>query len=366
MRVFHLISHFDMGGAERVAAAIARSRTPGVEYHVVEMMRGRSAFTARFIAELEAAGVRCHRGWMPDIRFHFVLERLTALLFPLWFLPLFVRHRPDVVHAHTELPDMCTVAFFKLFPGMLRRCRVVRTIHNTQLWTGQHVIGRVVERFYGRHAVNIAISPAVAERYVAVYGGPTPTVIYNGVEPAEQKAYDGIVAGRINILFCGRFEKQKGIDALISTVAALDGDERYHFHIIGDGSLRGEIEQRLLGQTNVSLRPPLFGLSAYLGSFDYMFMPSEFEGLSIVAIEAAMAGLPNIISDCPGLRETLPADWPLKVADGDYLRIFREVLPGLDGAAAAIGRRAHDYVAARFSVDTMRRSYEAVYHRSRA
>ncbi|MDY3944519.1 MAG: hypothetical protein SOY92_00730, partial [Prevotella sp.] len=39
MRIFHLITHFSLGGAERVAANIAESQTHGMEYHVVEIMR---------------------------------------------------------------------------------------------------------------------------------------------------------------------------------------------------------------------------------------------------------------------------------------------------------------------------------------
>ena len=61
MKVFHLITHFDLGGAERVAANIAESATSGIEYHVVEIMRGRSAYTPRFINELRSANVHIHR-----------------------------------------------------------------------------------------------------------------------------------------------------------------------------------------------------------------------------------------------------------------------------------------------------------------
>ena len=121
------------------------------------------------------------------------------------------------------------------------------------------------------------------------------------------------------------------------------GDERYHFHIFGDGSLAELIHSRLDGQKNVSINPPLFSLSSYLSSFDYMFMPSEFEGLSIVAIEASMSGLPNIINDCPGLGETLPEDWPLKVANNNvdaYLNIFNVILPSASSAAILIKARS--------------------------
>lgn len=50
LRVFHLITHFDLGGAERVAANIAESASPDMEYHVVEILRGHSTFTRKFTA----------------------------------------------------------------------------------------------------------------------------------------------------------------------------------------------------------------------------------------------------------------------------------------------------------------------------
>ena len=56
MRILHLITHFDLGGAERVAANIAASTSEGMEYHVAEILRGRSDYTPKFLSELRAAG----------------------------------------------------------------------------------------------------------------------------------------------------------------------------------------------------------------------------------------------------------------------------------------------------------------------
>ena len=364
-RVFHIISHFDLGGAERVAANIASSPTEGIEWHVVEIQRGRSAYTPRFIAELKAKGVHVHRALMPDVRFHFLLERLEALLFPLRFLCLWLRWRPDVVHAHTEGPDMCVVLTFTLFPWLCKRVRFVRTIHNTRLWTGQPWIGGRVERFYQRYAVNVAISQSVLESYLQSYRSLSRLpIIYNGVPEVPQRPYPHLVSGKVNILFSGRFEPQKGIRTLIEVVqrVAEREDCPYYFHLFGDGSRREELVAALGGIPCVSIQGPLFGLSEQLGGFDYMFMPSEFEGLSMVAIEASMAGLPNIINDAPGLGETLPEDWPLTVEGNDveaFVRIFREVLPSAD--RVSLGRRAHDYVAARFSLAAMQAGYEQIY-----
>lgn len=360
-RVFHIISHFDVGGAERVAVDIARSATGGIEYHVVELIRARSAFTPVFIDELRKAGIRYHRGIVPDVRFHYVFERLAAVTFPLWFIFLFLRYRPAVIHSHTEMPDLATYAFFKLFPCLSRRCRVVRTIHNTRLWTGLERTGRRVEAFFIKNDSNVAISEPVRDNYVKEYGC-RPPIIYNGVSPSPRKPFEGIVEGKLNILFAGRFEPQKGVGTLVSVLERLKGDARYHFHVVGDGGMRRDIERCLSAQSNVSLYPPVHGLASYLASFDCLFMPSLFEGLSIMSIEASMQGLPVISSGCPGLGDTLPGDWPLTVRDNaveSYVRLFGDVVPCAD--LARLGDMARAFVAERFGVRRMQTEYEKVY-----
>ena len=188
MRIFHLITHFSLGGAERVAANIAESQTHGMEYHVVEIMRGRTAYTPKFIDELEKAGVRCHRSWMPDVSFHFLFERIAALLFPLRMLYIILRWRPDVIHTHTETPDLALYVFSRVFPRMLRCVKIVRTIHNTRLWTGLPRTAQWVEAFFKSHNANIAISDSVRDSYADRFG-EVPPIINNGVAEVEQKDY---------------------------------------------------------------------------------------------------------------------------------------------------------------------------------
>lgn len=361
-RVFHIISHFELGGAERVAANIAKSESGEYEYHVVEVIRGRSGFTHSFIAELEAAGVVCHRSWMPAFHFHFMAERLAALLFPIRFMLLWLRFRPDVIHAHTEVPDMCVYAFFKVFPWLQRRCRIVRTIHNTCLWTGLKRFGRKVERFYQRNSANVAISESVLQCYTREYGS-CPPIIYNGVPEVEQRPFPGLQSGKQNILFAGRFDEQKGIRHLIYIIKRMqDMADEYHFHVVGSGKLQSLVTAELGNLDNVTLHEPVYGISGYLGSFDYMLMPSEFEGLPLMSVEASLAGLPVICSDCMGLNETVPEDWPL-VAHGnshaEYEHIFRKVIPSADRGELSF--RAKQFVSERFAMAKMQHGYELFY-----
>lgn len=381
MRTFHLITHFSLGGAERVAANIAESQTHGMEYHVVEIMRGRTAYTPKFIDELENAGVRCHRSWMPDVSFHFLFERIAALLFPLRMLYIMLRWRPDVIHTHTETPDLALYVFSRLFPFMLRRVKIVRTIHNTRLWTGLPRTAQWVEAFFKSNNANIAISDSVRDSYADRFG-EVPPIINNGVAEVEQKDYFNTstlqhlntstpqisTPQHLNILFAGRLEPQKGVVVLCEVLKMLAGDARFFFTIAGDGSQRTLVEQTLaeiaaLGKPlNAQLVPPIFGLAGYMQSFDYLFMPSEFEGLSMLSMEASLNRLPVIANACPGLADTLPADWALLAHNNsidDYRRIFNELLPTADHDA--LTQRAYDFAKDRFSVRTMQERYEARY-----
>lgn len=362
--VFHIVSHFDMGGGERVAANIACSGNDGFEYHLVEVFRGNGRFARAFMQELRSEGVACHRSPVPMLfHFHYVCEKLAAMLFPLWFVFLFLRHRPDVVHCHTEMPEWAVFRFFHLFPGLTRHCRVVRTIHNTRLWTGMERTGRKVEAWLQSLGANVAISESVLDNYQRIYHA-CPPIIYNGVaEPAAVEPFPGLVAGKVNILFAGRFEEQKGIRHLVAVVKALADDARYFFHIVGAGTLESQVHA-LAQLPNVRILPPMPGLSARLGSLDYLFMPSEFEGLPLMAIEAGLAHLPVIANRAPGLYETLPPDWPLMV-DGNsheaYLAIFRDVLPQGDRQQWAAA--AYTFAHGRFGIRQMQQQYEAIYSR---
>ncbi len=360
-KIFHIVTHFDVGGAERVAVNIAKSRTEGCEYHIVELVHARSQFTKVFINELREAGIRYHRAHVPDVHFRYVFQRIAAIVLPLWFLPLMLKHRPAAVHCHTEMPDLAVWWFFTLFPRLLRRCKVVRTIHNTVLWTGLKNTGRRVERFFIHYGCNVAISQAVRDSYAKEYG-QTPPIIYNGVEETVQQNCEWARKESISILFAGRLEPQKGISTLIEIVKRLKDDSRFHFYIVGDGSLRPVVEREIGALPCVTLHAPIHGLAACLSSFDYMLMPSEFEGLGLMSVEASLAGVPVIANMCPGLCETLPPDWPLAV-HGNSIDEYMDIFKTLEKRAndSVLAKNAQAFARRMFSVRRMQEEYEKIY-----
>lgn len=357
--VFHMVSSLELGGAERVAINIAKSENKIFEYHIVEVVQGHSGFSDALKKELDKIGIKYHTSPIRQ-------NKLAIVLFPFWFFILCFRRSPDIIHVHTEIPDLAC-SLFRISFGLLTRIskpfpRYIRTIHNTELWGGWKPVGKLVETYYRKHHSNIAISQSTRESYEREYGQTDIPIIYNGLEEVQQKPFEHLVEGKINVLFAGRLEYQKGIEQLISVVEAFQDSTRYHFHIVGCGSNEKRLRMKLGDYANVSLYDKIYGLSAYLKSFDYLFMPSNHEGLALMPIEASLAHTPPIINRCPGLEETLPADWPLAVDNNSvegFIGIFKNKLKNVDYNNLA--DKAHRFAKEQFSIEVMQKKYEELY-----
>ncbi len=147
--IFHIISHFDLGGAERIAANIAESNNPKFEYHLIEVEKSKGEYRDDFLNELRIHKVKLHISPIKSRKF-------AILLFPFWFISIYLKYKPTVIHSHTEIPDLSIFLAYKLFGRLMRNVRFVRTIHNTELWTGWKKIGK-----YG-HSFNIPWIKSIA------------------------------------------------------------------------------------------------------------------------------------------------------------------------------------------------------------
>ena len=102
IKVFHVVTSLDLGGAERVAFNIAKSKSPNYE-----VVHSDSQFSHLVIDELEREGVRLHFSPIRN-------KKLGILLFWLWFIHIYIKYRPNIIHSHTEIPDMALWLFRKI------------------------------------------------------------------------------------------------------------------------------------------------------------------------------------------------------------------------------------------------------------
>lgn len=358
-KVFHIVTHFDIGGSETVALNIAKAKKENIEFHLVEVVRGKGKYTDAFIKDLNEHHIKYHRS---PVSTNFILG---ALLFPFWFCFLYFKYKPNVFHSHTESPDVALFLFYTLFGAFIpKTTKVVRTLHNTKLWKRKHFIGCIIEHFFLRHQSNVAISEPVRNSYLSdfpFYNKQIP-IIYNGLEEKQQIPFEGLKQEKINILFAGRMVEQKGVDVLSKVVIKLnERNNNFYFYIVGNGPLKKQLHDELKNYDNVKFYENVYNLASYLGSFDFLFMPSRYEGLSMLSIEASFAHLPVIINSCNGLEDTLPKTWPLKVKHNEvnhYVQIFEKVK---SINRIELSDSSYKYVKDRFGIKVMQDKYLSVY-----
>lgn len=99
----------------------------------------------------------------------------------------------------------------------------------------------------------------------------------------------------------GGFKHQKNHEFLVDLFSVLyQKDKRYRLLLVGDGVLKPKIEDKVnaLNLTNVVVfAGQRFDADRLLNAMDVFILPSFFEGLPFVAIEAQASGIPLLISD---------------------------------------------------------------------
>ncbi|MDP9376080.1 MAG: glycosyltransferase family 4 protein [Actinomycetota bacterium] len=166
------------------------------------------------------------------------------------------------------------------------------------------------------------LAPSSAPRS-SVFGGPDPLVR----------------DGRPRVLFVGRLAEQKGARYLVEA-APLMRTADVDIVIVGDGPERGMLEdltRRLRSQHRVRFAGfhPHDAIAEVLRGGDVLAMPSVYEELGSVLLEAMEAGLPIVASDTGGIRDAI-GDAGVLVAPRDAAGLAR----ALDALLADTDRRA--------------------------
>lgn len=278
--------------------------------------------------------------------------------------------QPDVIHAHFAVPG----GALGWLLSHVGNVPLVLTAHlgdvpggvpdKTGRWF--RWIGPWTPFIWKRAARVIAVSDWTRELARAHYAVPID-VIPNGVALNHTGADALEIGTPPQIVFAGRFVQQKNPVRLVRVLAALR-DQPWHCTMIGDGPLRGAVEQAI-AEHDLGDRCSLPGwidpahVQQRFAHGDLLFMPSLSEGLPVVGVQALAAGLAIVASRVGGFVDL--------VADGanGYL-LAPDDEPGMIAALAALlndsarlreFRRVSRARAARFDIDAVVAAYAAVF-----
>lgn len=165
---------------------------------------------------------------------------------------------------------------------------------------------------------------------------------------------------RVELLCVGRLSNQKGFDRMLK-ILALIADFDCRLRIIGDGPLRNDL-QNMANELHLEGRVEFLGIQEnpfqFMVKSDCLLLPSYYEGLPNVVLEANACGLPVIAFNSPGGTAEIVEDglngW--LIPDGD-LEKFALKIRSKEYLTLNKGEIAK-FVAKRFSLQKIISQYE--------
>lgn len=189
----------------------------------------------------------------------------------------------------------------------------------------------------------------------------------NGDEPQLRNEI-GLRKENIVIGMVGRLVLQKGHMYLIEAAESVVKEfPQVRFVLVGDGPLRNEIENRVMEkglQDYFLLLGIRHDVPQLLREFDIFCLPSLFEGLPNVILEAMASGLPVVATHVDGTKEAVvPKETGLLIPPKNPSELVRalKILLSDPQKAAAMGRAGRKRVEKYFSLEGQVKSFEKLY-----
>jgi glycosyltransferase involved in cell wall biosynthesis len=221
--------------------------------------------------------------------------------------------KPDLIQTYMWTGNLWgRLAALTGFKGPL-----ITTEHcNGQSKTAQHIfIDRILYHFTHRL---ISVSHAGADFYQRVIGVPKSKiqVIHNGRAslldaPIRTSALEvlQLPANRPIVSLIGRFSKEKGHKRLLKIIPdIIQQVPNVLFYLPGEGDMWDEINaqcKKMHLEKHVILPGFVENMSAVYAVTDVVIIPSDFEGISLVLLEAIAWGLPIVATSVGGTPEVI-------------------------------------------------------------
>lgn len=319
------------------------------------------------VDELRAQGVVVH---------HIPKRSRVDLRFIVAYAALLHRNRYDLVHAFSLTAELWT-----LLAGMLTRHRPPLVASVRGLYLDQPMPFWRLKRYVLARSAAVIANARAGAAAAAQRSGTAPerfSVVPNGMLPIERQPPEqsarlreaiGAPPDRRFCLFVGRLVTQKNIPCLIRALAELSPAARPWVAFAGNGPMRAEVEAmreaaglggdiRLLGEREDT--------AALMQAADFLVLPSSFEGMSNVLMEAMSVGCPVIASSVGGNPELVENDETGLLFPDDDAQALAAQLRRMSSDPALRARLAENaarMVRERYSIDNLVASTSAIYER---
>ncbi len=312
------ITDLNIGGAERALVELAL-RADRDRFHPVVYCLGPRPCPASLslLPPLEEEGIDVHfLNGRRKLDLAAVARRLRQLL---------ARQKADLVQTflfHANFVGRLATRG-ACVPRVVSGIRVAERQQRWHLWA-DWLTSRWVDRY-------VCVSHSVADfsvrearlpaRKIIVIPNGIDVGLYRAVSPADLRQF-GIAPGRQVVTYVGRLDVQKGLDWLISSAPEwLALDRHRELLLVGKGPVEAAL-RRQAAATEFANRIHFLGwqsdIPQILAASQLLVLPSRWEGMPNVVLQAMASGLPVVATDVEGVRELLGPEAEMQtVAFGD-------------------------------------------------
>lgn len=287
----------------------------------------------------------------------------------------------DIVHTHSSKAGVVgrLAGRRRGGPALVHTPHSFAFLHGAEFSAMRRRLFLGIERWLGRWTARlIAVSQAEAATTVAhrIVATDRVRTVRNGIEPdLEQRADAGAGAAHLGlangdqaIASVGLLEVAKGHEVLIAALPTVLAElPRLKCFLIGEGSLRRRLERQAAAagvEQAVIFTGHRDDALDLMAACDALVLPSLWEGLPYVLLEAMSLGKPVVASDVGGCGEV--------VADGETGHLVPPSDPQALAAAlldllrhrqraAEMGAAARPRARSQFGVEAMIAGHEAIY-----
>lgn len=299
MKILHLITTIEVGGAEKQLLILAREQVQLGHHVEIAFLKGVPDLAASFFD----SGITVIES----------LHNLSILRQVLELRKLLGIEKYEVVHSHLPRAELLLAVASALskFCGVL-----VSSKHNAEKFSPKFprflslILSRFTSHFTNAH---IFISNAVAEFVLKsgeISNSKPSTIIYYAFDKSvvlkEARTIESNQS--IKFLFLGRFETQKNIPFLIESFKIhRELFQKDTLTLVGRGSLQSMISKESCQE--IIVKDKMRDVDDLLKSHDCLILPSFYEGFGLVLLEAMAFGLPILCSNVSAMPEVLGKDY---------------------------------------------------------
>lgn len=316
-RILYFSNEFDNGGIKALCHDISKNinvQEYTINYFFVNSNGRRKEIESQF----KQLGAEIH--YKEDIKMNFIEKLLPKGVKQLIAVLKFLDKQPkyDAIHIHhcEGIPSILLASALKKIPIRITHSHVAYSeAYNPKkfpLKVKAYLYWRNLNiKLFSTHFWGCSIDACKAMFGVRHVEKGKTDVIFNGIDfnKFNPKSYNSeeikkkynLRSNNLNFLFVGRFVPQKNPIFLLEMINELVRIRKnIHLTIVGHGELeitmRATVERYNLSQ-HVTFRHHNSNIPELLSCMDYFVVPSLYEGLGIVFIEAQVMGVPSFASE---------------------------------------------------------------------